>query len=323
MARLLAHSSASTFDITAIVRSPEKAEKLKSFGVTPVVGSLQDLSLLEELTSKAHVVLHCAHADDLPATHAMLKGLRNRHTTTGDLPIFIHTSGTGLLTYKAADRIYDDSDADDIEKTFPEEAPHHNVDLAIVRADQEGYARSYIILPSTIWGNAKNPLVDAGIMNPLSQQIPDLVKTALPRRRTGVVGTGLTQRSNVNIDELVDLYIILYDAVTKDPEAVGHGRNGYYFGVGGHHTWYDVSKEVGKVLVGLGLVDDAEPTPFTSEELAKYFGSLDIGMYWSDDARGVPTHSKSIGWDPKKDTQDMLANIKAEVEAVLKQQRVK
>lgn len=64
-----------------------------------------------------------------------------------------------------------------------------------------GYARSYIILPSTIWGIAKNPLVDAGIMNPLSQQIPDLIKTALPRRRTGVVGTGLTQRSNVNIDE--------------------------------------------------------------------------------------------------------------------------
>lgn len=59
MARLLAHSNASAFDITAIVRSPEKAEKLKSFGVTPVVGSLQDLSLLEELTSKAHVVFHC------------------------------------------------------------------------------------------------------------------------------------------------------------------------------------------------------------------------------------------------------------------------
>lgn len=51
------------------------------------------------------------------------------------------------------------------------------------------------------------------------------------------------------------------------------------------------------------------------------YSAQDIGMYWSDDARGVPTHSKSIGWDPEKDTQDMLANIKAEVEAVLKQQQ--
>lgn len=40
----------------------------------------------------------------------------------------------------ATEKIYDDSDADDIEKSFPEEAFHRNVDLAIVRADQEGNA---------------------------------------------------------------------------------------------------------------------------------------------------------------------------------------
>ena len=56
LSRLLVHPSANTFDITAIVRSPEKAEKLKAFGVTPVVGSLKDLALVEDLTSRAHVV---------------------------------------------------------------------------------------------------------------------------------------------------------------------------------------------------------------------------------------------------------------------------
>lgn len=59
LARLLARPDASTFDITALVRSPEKAEKLKAFGVTPALGSLQDLGLLEDLASKAHVVFSC------------------------------------------------------------------------------------------------------------------------------------------------------------------------------------------------------------------------------------------------------------------------
>lgn len=59
LAGLLAHPNASTFDITVLVRSPEKAEKLKAFGVNPIVGSLKDTALLEDLTSKAQVVFAC------------------------------------------------------------------------------------------------------------------------------------------------------------------------------------------------------------------------------------------------------------------------
>ena len=55
--RLLQHPSAKTFDITALVRSPEKAKKLESFGVKGVVGSLDDYDLVEDLVSKAHVVV--------------------------------------------------------------------------------------------------------------------------------------------------------------------------------------------------------------------------------------------------------------------------
>lgn len=59
LARLLVHPDASTFHIVALVRSPEKAEKFKAFGVTPVVGSLEDLDLLEEQASKSNVIFSC------------------------------------------------------------------------------------------------------------------------------------------------------------------------------------------------------------------------------------------------------------------------
>ena len=55
--RFLKHPDASSFNITVLVRSPEKAEKLKAFGVNPVVGSHSDTSLVEELTAQADVVI--------------------------------------------------------------------------------------------------------------------------------------------------------------------------------------------------------------------------------------------------------------------------
>ena len=112
-----------------------------------------------------------------------------------------------------------DSDFEQIANIRPT-APHRNVDLAIFQADKEGvffhclrsellihvfrhlgYVRAYIVLPSTIYGIAKNPLVDAGLQNPHSQQIPNLIKAALARGRAGMVGKGLARWPNVHIDD--------------------------------------------------------------------------------------------------------------------------
>lgn len=103
-----------------LVRSPEKATKLERFGVKPVLGSLKDHPLVENLSEKAHVVFSLvrplslleshinwlinsicvysssqADSDDLDFMQALLRGLKNRHAKTGDAPVLIHTSGTG------------------------------------------------------------------------------------------------------------------------------------------------------------------------------------------------------------------------------------
>ena len=57
LSRFLKHSNSSSFNITALVRSSEKAKKLEAFGVTPVVGSHADVALVEKLSSKADVVI--------------------------------------------------------------------------------------------------------------------------------------------------------------------------------------------------------------------------------------------------------------------------
>ena len=67
---------------------------------------------------------------------------------------------------------------------------------------------------------------------------------------------------------------MLYDAIVRDPETVGHGREGYYFGENGEHSWYSISRAIGEALVDLGISTDPEPTTFTDAELIKYLGSL-------------------------------------------------
>jgi uncharacterized protein YbjT (DUF2867 family) len=62
--RLLVHPSALTFEITTLVRSGDKANALRKFGVTPVIGSFSDLALVEKLAASADVVFDAVRPFD-------------------------------------------------------------------------------------------------------------------------------------------------------------------------------------------------------------------------------------------------------------------
>ncbi|TFK28556.1 NAD(P)-binding protein [Coprinopsis marcescibilis] len=320
LARLIDHPDFPTFNIIAIVRSPERAEKLQKLGVGVVVGSHSDEALVEKLARNSDVVIATANADDFEAVTATLRGLKKRFEETKVAPIFIHTSGTGVLTDDAkglhpTDTIYDDSNPDQIEALAPTQI-HRNVDLELVNADKAGYVKTYIVLPSTIYGIARNKLVNLGIANSHSIQIPSLIKASLSRGEAGMVGKGLNIWPNVNIEEVADLYIYLFNAIRAKPDAVGHGREGFYFGESGEHTLYQISKRIAEVFVALGISKSDEPTTFTKEEIDKYFeGSNYLGS--NSRCRGI--RSRSLGWKPSKTTQDMLDSIRPEVDAFSKE----
>ena len=67
--------------------------------------------------------------------------------------------------------------------------------------------------------------------------------------------------------------MVLFDAVTRPGNAVPHGREGMFVGENGTYSWYDVGKELARVLHEKGVGQSPEPTTFSSEELAKFFGS--------------------------------------------------
>ncbi|KAJ7080176.1 hypothetical protein B0H15DRAFT_913557 [Mycena belliarum] len=323
LARLIEHPNAQAFHITILVRDPKKAEILKKFGVhAVVVGSLKDTALVEKLASEANVVFGIADSDDLPAVNATLAGLKKRHATMGSKPIYIHTSGAGVLADDARGMhsnavVYDDSDADQIETLAPTQM-HRNLDMAITQADAEGYVKTYIIIPMLIWGVPKGPLVDLGIQHMHSLGIPFVVNAALQHGQAGMVGAGKNIWAIVEVNETSDLYIKLYDAIVADA-TTGHGRNGFYFAAHDEQEFYGLVAAVGKALVGLGKSASPEPTTFTQANLDTYFkGSAVLGA----NVRVRPTHALSLGWKPVRSASELLESVQPEVAALLKEKAV-
>ncbi|KAK7679032.1 hypothetical protein QCA50_017976 [Cerrena zonata] len=321
LSRLLAHPEHETFAITAFVRSAEKSEKLKSFGINVVQGSTDDREKVEVLASQAHVVFSTASSNDVPAIQAVIAGLKKRHESTGIMPILVHTSGAQVINDQAkgmyrSDTIYDDMNPDQIE-ALPPNQPHRPVDIKVKEADIEGHLKSYIVIPGTVYGIVSSALVDAGIQNPYSKQIPMTIKASVVRGQVPMVGKGLCVWTSVDIDELADFYIILFNSIRKDNNRVGHGREGYFFTDSGEYSLYEFSRTIGDALVRLGVLKDPEPTAMSDEELIKYVGSVERGNKVGANARCRGNRSRALGWTPVKTTDDMLKSIFPQAQATL------
>ncbi|KAI9439805.1 hypothetical protein H4582DRAFT_1549586 [Lactarius indigo] len=316
--RLLVHPKRDTFEITALVRSADKAKLLNTLGINTAVASLSDLDKLTELAAASDVIIHTADADDQKAAKALLHGLKARYDKTGRIPIYIHTSGTGVLMDNAAglrdtDIIYDDTDPEQIE-SLPDTAIHRLVDLEVVAADKEGYVRTYIVLPSTIYGIATGNLFDLGISHAYSQQVPTAIKASLDRGQGGMIGEGKNIWPNVEVHEQAELYQIILDAALSNSNTP-HGREGYYFGASDEYKLYDLAKAYSQALYDLGKGKSPEPTPFTAEEAQKYFG----GVFLGSNARCKAKRSRALGWKPLKTTKDFIESVRPEVEVIIAQ----
>ncbi|KAJ7484160.1 hypothetical protein FB451DRAFT_1231665 [Mycena latifolia] len=323
LARFLQHPDASNFEFTLLVRDPRKAESFRGLGFIAIVGSLSDDELLERLASEADVIIATANNDDVRAANATLRGSKKRFKETGIPQTYINTSGTGVLTDDAkgmfaSDVVYDDTNPAQLETLEPEQ-PHRNVDLTLIEADKEGYIKSYIIIPATVYGLATGPFVSAGLQNPASIQVPHLIKASLDRGQGGVIGKGKNIWPNVEIHELADLYVQLYDVIQKSPDT-GHGREGLYFGASDEHRWYDVSLEVARVLAEMGRGAHPEPTSFSETEVEKYYPPGVLRQLYRQqgaNSRCVARRSYAIGWAPVRRTADLLASVRRELEAQL------
>ncbi|KJA17461.1 hypothetical protein HYPSUDRAFT_1017943 [Hypholoma sublateritium FD-334 SS-4] len=321
LARLLNHPNFSSFELNVLVRSTDKAKKLRTLRVKVTLGSYDEkLEILAEAASHADIVISMADADNLPASTAILDGMKIKHAASGKAPILIHTSGTGIIVDDARGLHGDHREFSDLESevlnAIPVTALHRNVDIPIIEADKAGYINAYIITPGTVFGYPSGPLVDLGIQNIPSIQMRYLIKPCIARKQGAYFGKGLNLWSAVDVDDTADLYLILFDAILRDPESAGHGTEGYYFVENFQYSALEVAQAISEGLVEQGIMTTPEISPFTLEEGEKYFGT-----FWpllGANSKVKADRSRALGWAPKRDKEDLIANLKSGVAFYLK-----
>jgi len=262
-------------------------------------------------------VIHTAEsADHVAGCQAIIAGLVGRD----DRPIYIHVSGTGVLTNDArgeyaTEEIFSDMDPDHMNR-LPDTAFHRNVELMVLKASEQG-VRTHIVLPSTIYGVADHILVEKGVSNPISIQMPQLIRAGISRAQGGMCGKGENIWPNIHISEIASLIATVFEAALEGKTAIGW--EGYYFGETGEYKQRDACTAIAKALHARGI-GSPEPTPFTEEEIKKYYGG---SYYLGSNSRCRGERPRALGWKSTHSNDDFLKSLDMDVTVTLEIERRK
>ncbi|MHB2240406.1 NAD-dependent epimerase/dehydratase family protein [Pseudomonas monsensis] len=260
-------------NVTGLVRSAEQADELKALGITPVIGTLEDSTLLAAQARAADAVINAASSDHRGAVEALLDALR------GSNKAFLHSSGSSIVGDasggKSSDVIYVE---DNLPPPTVDKAARVAIDNLILAAAKDG-VNSAVICNTLIYGHSLG-------VNRDSVQLPRLLKQA---RKSGVVrhvGSGQNIWSNVHIEDVVALYLL---ALTRNVPGT------FYFVESGEASFIDMTTAMAQAL-NLGQPQD---WPLQDAEAEWGYEMANYGLGSNSRVRGK--HARELlGWAPKR-----------------------
>jgi nucleoside-diphosphate-sugar epimerase len=268
-----AHLAAAGHQVAGLVRSPEKADAVRSFGIEPVMGTLDDGGILSRAAQAADVVVNAASADHRGAVVALLDAL------AGSGKPFIHTSGSSVIGTRSTGQR---SDA-----VFDEDTPFAPSPARVARAALNELILSYrdkgcrpvIVCPSLIYGIGLGAGRD-------SVQVPLLIRLAKKRGNAAHAGPGENIWSNVHISDLVTLYVL---AIEKAPAGA------FFFAENGENSMREVCEAINRML---GLA--GPPMAMSMQEAAAEWGEGTTEDTMASNSRVRAKRARrELGWQPK------------------------
>lgn len=263
---------AAGYSVRGLIRDASKAERLKALGIEPVIGSLEDRSLLTREAQSSEGVIHAADSDHLSAIESLVEGLR------GSGKPLLHTSGSSVIGDDAlgdhvSESIFDEDTPIIVE---PVKQPRREIELRVLAAANEG-VRAVVICPSNIYGGGTG-------LNPRSVQIPFLVDQARMDGVVHIVGRGVNRWSNVHIDDVAELYLL---ALQKAPAGA------FYFIENGEASFGEIGESIARRL-------KLEPVQsWTVEEAAERWGKVHAHYTFGSNSRVRAKRARrELGWMP-------------------------
>ena len=266
--------AAAGHEVSGLVRSQENAERVRSLGIAPVHGTLDDVDVLRTAAVRADAIIHAANADHEPSARAMLGAIE------GTGKAYIHTSGSSIVgTQSAGERA--DAVFDENTPVIPSAGRAARVALNedILSFKAKGI-RPVIVCPSLIYGLSHGPTKH-------SMQVPWLIRLA---KKAGVArhyGPGENIWSNVHIDDLVDLYLL---ALASAPSGA------FYYAENGENSMKQVCEAINR---GLGI--KADTVPMSLEEASREWGEGTAQNTMGSNSRVRTVRARrELGWRPSQ-----------------------
>ncbi|KAE8135119.1 NAD(P)-binding protein [Aspergillus pseudotamarii] len=318
------HQRYPDFEYALLIRSQEKAKKVLSSypKARIVIGANDDSALLEREAAWADFVIHTADSSDHDgAAKAIAKGLVQGHSASRP-GFWLHTGGTGILTYfdsevkktfgEADDKVFNDLEGINELINLPAAAFHRNVDEIVLNTGIEhaDAVKTAIICPPTIYGEGRGPISGRG------RQVYELASFVLKEQYCPRIGKGLSRWNNVHVRDLSRVFELLVQAAMDpsskdDPEI--WGAHGYYFTENGEHVWGDLSVAVGEEAFKQGYIKGGgapELRDWSIDEAVNSSAGFEAAS-WGMNSRGVAARAKKVlGWQPQeRSLSDELPDI--------------
>lgn len=268
--RVLPALLATGHQVTALVRTREAAAKISQEGVTPVIGDMQDVSLVEQAALAGDAVIHTASpgdetssAADAAFMEAALAGLGTRKAA------FIRTGG--IWVYGPGSNITEDG----------------AYNSPAIVAWREELDQRFLKSPGV-----RAILVEPGIVYGYGGGIPNVVTganitTSEPKALT-LIGDGSQHWGTVHVEDLADLYI----------RALEHAPHGSRFlAVNGNNP---TTRELGEAASrSMGL--DGRVQPESPAETVARLGAFGEAILMDQLATGEKAR-RELGWEPTRPT---------------------
>ena len=255
--------------VRGLVRSRAKADVVAAHGIEAVVGSLDDVTVLQAEARAADAVVNAASSDHRGAVEAFIASM------SGSGKPFLHSSGSSIVADLAmgepSDRIFDE--ATPVEP-LPERAARVAIDRLVLAA---AGIRSVVLCNTMIYGSVLG-------LPTQSVQIPALVRQAKASGVVRYIGRGLNRWSNVHIADVAALYEL---ALAKAPAGT------FMYVESGEEAVGEIAKAIA-VRLGLGGASQS----WSAEEAIAAWGRNLAVLSLGSNSRVRGKAAVELGWSP-------------------------
>lgn len=261
-------------DVAGLVRSRQRADQVRALGIEPVLGTLGDAELLARMARETDGVINTADSDNREVLAAMLPAL------AGSGKLFLHTSGSSIVGDMAAgepgEKIYQD---DTPVRPLPGKVARVAVNETVLAAARDG-VRAVVVCPTMIYGQGRG-------VHRESVQVPWFIGLAKKHGVPRHIGRGENIWSNVHIDDLVDLYLLMLDRAPA---------GAFYYAENGENSMREICQAIGQVL-GLG----GRTAPMSVDEAARESSEVAANYSYGSNSRVRAVRARrELGWSPHR-----------------------